>query len=86
MITFFLIYAVFGSMLTLISFLTRKFLSNTKIRVMDIIKVCLLCIPENVVLSFIMAWTRIFDILFYRGKKQNGDKLSVLKYDEDIKI
>ena len=86
MVTFFLIYALFGSMLTLISFLTRNFLSDTKIRVRDIFKAVLICIPENIVLRFLMSWTRIFAILFYRGKKTKWGEIKRVKinYDENL--
>lgn len=79
MIIFFLIYALFGSMLTVISFLTRNFLSDSKVKFIDVIKAFLLCIPENIVLRFIMAWTRIFAILFYRGKKTNWGSIKRVK-------
>ncbi|WP_051188475.1 glycosyltransferase family 2 protein [Proteocatella sphenisci] len=74
MIGFFLVYALFGSALTVISFLTRNFLSDTKIEFWDVLKVVILCVPENILFRFIMAWTRMLALLFYRGKKTNwGD-------------
>lgn len=79
MIIFFLIYALFGSMLTVISFLTRNFLSDSKVKFIDVIKAFLLCIPENIILRFIMAWTRIFAILFYRGKKTKWGSIKRVK-------
>ncbi|MEG0306809.1 MAG: glycosyltransferase [Clostridium sp.] len=79
MIMFFLVYALFGSMLTVISFLTRNFLSDEKVKFIDVIKAFLLCIPENIVLRFIMAWTRIFAILFYRGKKTKWGSIKRVK-------
>lgn len=63
------VYALFGSMLTVISFLARNFLSEIRVRKRDVVKAFLLCIPENLVIRFILAWTRLFSILFYRGKK-----------------
>ena len=69
MITLFLVYALFGSMLTIISFLARNFLSDIRVRKRDVVKAFLLCIPENIFLRFLLAWTRMFSVLFYRGKK-----------------
>lgn len=69
MLIFFLVYALFGSILTVISFLTRNFLSDTKIQFLDVLKVFLLCVPENIGFRFIMAWTRMGALLFYRGEK-----------------
>lgn len=79
MILFLLVYALFGSMLTVISFLTRNFLSDSKVRFIDVIKAFLLCIPENIVLRSIMSWTRIFAILFYRGKKTKWGSIKRVK-------
>jgi len=81
MAIFFLVYALFGSMLTVISFLTRNFLSSTRIRFGDVIKAFLLCIPENVIIRFIMAWTRIFALLFYRGNKTSWGQIKRYKID-----
>lgn len=69
MILFFLVYALFGSTLTIISFLTRNFLSETRVNFLDVLKALLLCVPENIFLRFLMAWTRMLAFLFYRGKK-----------------
>lgn len=71
MVIFFLAYALFGAMLTVISFLARNFLSDIRIGLGDAVKAFLLCIPENIFLRFLLAWTRFFSILFYRGKKTN---------------
>lgn len=79
MLMFFFIYAVFGSMLTVISFLARNFLNDSRIRLRDVVKAFLLCIPENIALRFIMAWTRIFAVLFYRGKKTRWGSIKRVK-------
>lgn len=88
MIVLFLVYALFGSMLTVIAFLTRNFLSDTKISFGDVIKAFLLCIPENIIIRFIMAWTRIFALLFYRGNKTNWGQIKRYKihYDEGTPV
>lgn len=81
MIVFFLVYAVFGASLTVISFLTRNFLSETRVKTKDILKVLLLSIPENIGYRFVMAWTRIFAILFYRGKKTKWGAIKRVSID-----
>lgn len=79
MIYFFLTYALFGSALTVISFLTRNFLSDTRVKFKDVLKAFILCVPENIVLRFIMAWTRMLALLFYRGKKTNWGSIKRVK-------
>lgn len=81
---FFLIYALFGSILTVISFTTRNFLSDAKTSFGDVVKAFLLCIPENVLLRFLLAWTRLFAILFYRGKKTKWGQIKRYKIDYTV--
>ena len=81
MITLFLVYALFGSMLTIISFLARNFLSDIRVRKRDVVKAFLLCIPENIFLRFLLAWTRMFSILFYRGKKTKWGRIKRYQID-----
>ena len=83
-ISLFLIYSVFGSMLTVISFVSRNFLSEQRVKVTDIVKAFLLCIPENVFLRFIMAWTRMFAPLYMRGKKTKWGEIQRVKISYDV--
>ena len=81
MLTLLLIYALFGSMLTVISFVTRNYLSNIRVRSVDVLKAFLLCIPENVLIRFVLAWTRILAIFFWRGKKTRWGEIKRKKID-----
>lgn len=75
------IYAVYGALLTVISFATRNFLSNHRVKLLDIFKAFLLCVPEVVFLRFVMALTRIFAPLFMRGKHTKWGKIKRVKID-----
>ena len=81
MLTLLLIYALFSSMLTVISFVTRNYLSNIRVRSVDVLKAFLLCIPENVLIRFVLAWTRILAIFFWRGKKTRWGEIKRKKID-----
>lgn len=83
MLILFLVYGSFGAMLTVIAFLTRNFLSDTKISFGDVVKAFLICIPENILIRFVMAWTRILAILFYRGNKTNWGQIKRYKINYD---
>lgn len=83
MIVLFLVYALFGSMLTIISFMARNFLSDVRVRKRDLVKAILLCVPENIFLRFLLAWTRLFSILFYRGGKTKWGAIKRYKIDYD---
>lgn len=68
-IALFLVYALFGAMLTVISFVSRNFNSDQRLRISDVIKAFLLCVPENIFIRLFMAFTRMFAVFFMRGKK-----------------
>lgn len=82
-ITLFMVYALFGAMLTVISFVSRNFNSDQKLRVGDVIKAFLLCVPENVVIRFVMAFTRMFAVFFMRGKKTKWGEIKRYKISYD---
>lgn len=81
MVAMLLVYALFGSMLTVISFITRNYLSSIRVRPVDILKALLLCIPENLLIRFILAWTRILAVFFWRGKKTRWGEIKRKKID-----
>ena len=85
MLILFLAYGLFGAMLTVNAFLTRNFLSDTKISFGDVIKAFLICIPENMLIRFIMAWTRMAAILFYKKSKTNWGQIKRYKINYDNK-
>ncbi len=69
MILFFLIYAVFGSVLSLTAFFSRIYTSDLKVSFGDALKACLLCLFEITFLRFILAWVRGLSFVGYRRKK-----------------
>lgn len=79
MLFFLLVYALFGSMLTLISFLTRNYLSDATIRKRDIFRAFVLVIPENIFLRFVLALTRMTALLFYRGDETDWGSIQRVK-------
>lgn len=83
MVYFLAAYALFGSILTIISFLTRNYLSEAKIRKRDIFRAFLFAIPENVGLRFILAWVRMSALLFYREEDTDWGKIERVKINYD---
>lgn len=69
MILFFLIYAVFGSILSLTAFFSRMYTSNLKVTYKDAAKACFLCLFEITSLRFVMAWVRATAFIGYKKKK-----------------
>ena len=69
MILFFLIYAVFGSVLSLTAFFSRIYTSDLKVSFSDGVRACFLCVFEITCLRFILAWVRATAFFGYRDKK-----------------
>lgn len=71
MIIFFLIYAIFGMIMTLTSFFSRILTIDLKISFWDIIKAVGLCFFEIVFLRFIMVMVRLWALIGLDAKRQN---------------
>lgn len=75
MIMFFMIYAVFGSILSLTAFFSRMYTSDLELSVGDGLKACFLCIFEITILRFILAWVRGTAFRGYSDKKLHWEKV-----------
>ena len=69
MILFFLIYAIFGSVLSLTAFFSRMYTSNLRVTPSDALKASMLCLFEITCLRFVLAWVRATAFFGYRKKK-----------------
>lgn len=69
MILFFLIYAVFGGVLSLSAFFARMYTTGMKVTFLDAIKAGMLCLFEITFLRFILAWVRATAFVGYKNKK-----------------
>lgn len=69
MITFFVIYALYGAVLTITAFFSRIYTQNIKLSFMDVIKSVYLCLAESVFFRFIQAFTRMTAFFGYKKKK-----------------
>lgn len=69
MVMIFLIYAVYGALLTITAFFARIYTQNIKLSFLDAVKAVLQCILEGVFLRFIQAFTRMTAFIGYRKKK-----------------
>lgn len=69
MIMFFLIYALYGAVLTITAFFARIYTQNIKLSVLDVVKAIYLCLAESVFFRFIQAFTRMTAFFGYKKKK-----------------
>lgn len=81
MLLFFLIYAVFGSVLTLTAFFSRIYTADPTLSFGDGLKAVCLCLFELVFLRFILAWVRCTAFIGYRKKKLSWGRIERRKID-----
>lgn len=75
MALFFLIYAVFGCVLTLTAFFARTQTIDLKVSFGDAVKAVLLCFFEICALRFILAFVRTFAFVGYKKKKLSWGRI-----------
>ncbi len=83
MILFFLVYAAFGCILTLISFFSRLYMQNMKITWKDSLKAILLSGFELVGLRFILMLVRMNALIGYRKNRHNWGTLVRQKHHRE---
>ena len=82
MIYFYLLYAVYGAILTMTAFFQRIYTQNLKIRSGDVAKACVMCLIENVFFRFFLDFVRATSFIGYRKKKNQWGKIKRLKHSE----
>lgn len=75
MVFFYLVYAVFGSLMTLTAFFARIYTQNITLSVKDVVKAVLMCIAEALFLRFVMAYVRIVAFVGYKKKGRSWGKI-----------
>ena len=81
MLLFFLIYAVFGGVLTLTAFFSRIYTADLSVSFRDGVKAVCLCLFELGLLRFILAWVRCTAFIGYKKKKLNWGRIERRKID-----
>jgi len=75
MIIFYILYTLFGCVMTLTTFFARIYLANNKLSFVDICRALYLCIFEIVFLRFILMVARLTSFIGYKKKRMKWDKL-----------
>lgn len=81
MILFFLIYAIYSSVLSLTAFFARIQTIDLKISVSDVLKAILLCFFEVSFLRFVLAFVRFTAFFGYRKRKMQWGRIERKKID-----
>ena len=75
MILFFLIYAVFGAVLSLTAFFARIYTADLRISFWDGLKAVFLCLFEITCLRFVLTWVRATAFFGYGKKKRQWEHI-----------
>lgn len=75
MIRFFVLYAVYGSVLTLTAFFQRIYTQNLKIGFKDAVKAALACLNENLFFRFYSDFVRGTAFIGYKKKKKDWGEI-----------
>ena len=82
MIHFFLLYAVYGAVITMTAFYQRIYTQNIKICRIDILKASVFCLFENVFLHVFMDFVRGTAFVKYKKKKNQWGQIKRVRRDE----
>ena len=82
MIHFFLLYALYGAILTMTAFFQRIYTQHLKIRPGDVAKACVMCLIENVFFRFFLDFIRATSFIGYRRRKHQWGQIKRQKHSE----
>ncbi len=75
MLRFFLLYTIYGAVLTITAFFQRIYTQNLKIPLSDILKACVMCVVENVFFRFFLDFVRATAFIGYKKKKNQWGEI-----------
>lgn len=81
MIKFFLLYALYGAVLTLTAFYQRIYTQNLKISIGDTCKAILMCLLESVFFRYVLSFVRVTSFIGYKKKKNSWGKITRIKHN-----
>lgn len=75
MILFYIIYAIYGAVLSITAFFARIYTIDLTMSIRDLLKAVGLCIFEVTILRFILAFVRMKSLIGYKRKKQDWGRI-----------
>lgn len=83
MVVFFLVYALFGAVMSLTAFFTRAQTRDLRLTLEDALRAVLLSLFEVTVMRFVLAVTRMLALVGYRRRRGTWDKVARTSLDGD---
>lgn len=84
MVMFFLLYALYGSVLTLTAFLQRVYTSQIHLHASDLCKAIFACVFEAVFFRFYLSFVRMFAFLSYHKRKNQWGSMQRSKQGKSV--
>lgn len=75
MIQFYVLYVIYGAVLTMTAFFQRIYTQNLKISGSDILRAVIICILESMFFRFVLAFIRSTALFRYSQRKNQWDKV-----------
>lgn len=85
MLRFYLLYALYGAVLTITAFFQRIYTQNLKITALDSLKAIISCVLENVLFRFFLDFVRMTSFIGYRKGRNQWGKIKRQKQKASIK-
>ena len=82
MIQFYLLFAIYSTILTITAFFQRIYTQNIRISRQDVFRACIMCLIENVFFRFVFDFIRLNALLSYRKNKSNWGTIKRVRYKE----
>lgn len=84
MFRFFLLYSIYGSVLTMTAFFQRIYTQGLKISGSDIAKAIFMCLLEGIFFHYVMAFVRVTAFFGYKKRKKEWGSIKRTKQQENI--
>lgn len=82
MLTFYLLYALYGSILTITAFFQRIYTLDLKVHAVDAVRAVIGCLLENIFFRFVQDFIRAFAFTGYKKRKHQWGKITREKHTD----
>lgn len=81
MIKFFLLYSLYGAVMTITAFFQRIYTQNLKIELFDAFKAVFMCLLENLFFRYVLSFVRVTSFIGYKKKRTQWGSIKRVKHD-----
>lgn len=82
MVQFYLLFALYGAILTITAFFQRIYTQNLRISMQDVLRACVMCLVENVFFRFVFDFIRFTAFIGYGKRKNTWGQIKRVKHSE----